>query len=40
VATSCPSCMLQLSHGARKNGLDVKVRHVTQLLDEAYAGLS
>ncbi len=40
VATSCPSCMLQLSHGARKNGLDVKVRHVTQVLDEAYAGLS
>jgi glycolate oxidase iron-sulfur subunit len=38
VATSCPSCMLQLRHGARKKGLDLKVRHVTQLLDEAYAG--
>ena len=37
LATSCPSCMIQLGYGARKKGLNVKVRHVTQLLDEAYA---
>lgn len=36
VATSCPSCMLQLQHGAKKKGLDVRVMHVTQVLDEAY----
>lgn len=36
LATSCPSCMLQLRHGVRSKGLDVKVRHVTQVLDEAY----
>ncbi|MGE5138889.1 MAG: heterodisulfide reductase-related iron-sulfur binding cluster, partial [Rudaea sp.] len=40
LATSCPSCMLQLSHGVREKGLNVKVRHVTQLLDEAYGGAS
>jgi glycolate oxidase iron-sulfur subunit len=40
VATSCPSCMLQLRHGVREKGLDVKVRHVTQILDEAYGGNS
>lgn len=37
LATSCPSCMLQLSHGARKKDVRVKVMHVTQVLDEAYA---
>jgi glycolate dehydrogenase iron-sulfur subunit len=38
VATSCPSCMLQLGYGARKMGLNVKVMHVTQVLDMAYSG--
>jgi glycolate dehydrogenase iron-sulfur subunit len=37
VATSCPSCMLQLGYGARKKGLNVKVMHVTQVLDAAYS---
>ncbi len=36
VVTSCPSCMLQLGHGVRSKGLNVKVKHVTQVLDEAY----
>ena len=35
VATSCPACILQLSHGTRTRGLDVEVVHVTQLLDRA-----
>jgi hypothetical protein len=29
--------MMHLSYGARKKGLAVKVRHVSQVLDEAYA---
>lgn len=37
LATSCPSCMLQLGHGARKKQIGVKVMHVTQVLDQAYA---
>lgn len=32
LVTSCPSCMIQLSHGVRQFGLDVKVVHVNQML--------
>ena len=37
VVTSCPSCILQLRHGARKMGLALQVKHVTQVLDAVYA---
>ncbi len=33
LATSCPSCMIQLSYGIKKAGLNIKVLHVNQLLD-------
>ncbi len=33
VATSCPACMIQLNNGLRGR---VEVKHVAQLLDEAY----
>jgi len=29
--------MMHLSYGARRNGLPVQVRHVSQILDQAYA---
>ena len=37
LATECPACMMHLSYGVRKKGLAVQVRHVSQLLDQAYA---
>jgi len=37
LVTECPACMMHLSYGARKKGLAVQVRHVSQVLDEAYA---
>jgi glycolate oxidase iron-sulfur subunit len=37
LVTECPACMMHLGYGARKKGLQVKVRHVSQILDEAYA---
>ncbi len=40
LATECPACMMHLSYGARKQGLAVEVKHVSQLLDRAYAGAS
>ncbi len=36
VATANPGCVLQLQYGAQKFGAPVKVRYVTDLLDEAY----
>jgi glycolate oxidase iron-sulfur subunit len=35
LATECPACMMHLSYGARKKGLAVQVRHVSQLVDQA-----
>jgi glycolate oxidase iron-sulfur subunit len=35
LVTSCPACIMQLSHGVRRKGLKVEVLHVTQLLDRA-----
>ena len=37
IATANPGCMLQLESGARERGLDVRVVHVVELLDEAYS---
>jgi glycolate oxidase iron-sulfur subunit len=35
LTTECPACMMHLAAGARKHGLPVRVRHLSQLLDEA-----
>jgi glycolate oxidase iron-sulfur subunit len=37
VATECPACMMHLGYGARRKGLSVQVRHLSQILDQAYA---
>ncbi len=37
LVTECPACMMHLDYGARRKGLKVQVRHVSQILDEAYA---
>jgi glycolate oxidase iron-sulfur subunit len=37
VVTECPACMMHLGYGARRKGLPVVVRHVSELLDEAGA---
>jgi glycolate dehydrogenase iron-sulfur subunit len=31
VATSCPACMIHLAYGIRKHGLDVKVKHISEI---------
>lgn len=36
IATGNPGCMMQISLGARERGLDLKIMHPVQLLDEAY----
>lgn len=36
LATECPACMMHLAYGVRRRGLPVEVRHVSQLLDQAY----
>lgn len=38
IATANPGCMLQLEAGVRKWGRGERVRHVVELLDEAYRG--
>jgi glycolate oxidase iron-sulfur subunit len=40
LATECPACMMHLSYGARRKGLPVQVRHVSQILDQAYAAVA
>jgi glycolate oxidase iron-sulfur subunit len=40
IATSNPGCMLQLEAGVRRARLDADVRHVVELLDEAYGAIS
>jgi len=39
VVTANPGCALQLTNGLREAGSSVKVKHVVELLDEAYAAL-
>lgn len=36
IATANPGCLLQLQYGAKKDGIPIKVKYVTDLLDEAY----
>lgn len=35
LATSCPSCLMQLRHGVREKGLDILVKHPLVLMAEA-----
>lgn len=35
VATSCPTCMMQLRHGLARHGLKVEVVHTVELLEKA-----
>jgi Fe-S oxidoreductase len=37
VAKECPACMMHLGYGARRKGVLVQVRHVSHILDQAYA---
>jgi glycolate oxidase iron-sulfur subunit len=37
LVTECPACMMHLGYGARRKGLPIAVRHVSQILDQAYA---
>ena len=32
LVTSCPACMIQLAYGVRKHGLNLQVRHISQVL--------
>jgi glycolate oxidase iron-sulfur subunit len=36
IVTANPGCMMQLDRGVRRAGLKARVRHVVELLDEAY----
>jgi glycolate oxidase iron-sulfur subunit len=36
IVTANPGCMMQLERGVRRAGLQARVRHVVELLDEAY----
>ena len=36
LATANPGCLIQLDYGARRTGAPLKVKYVTDLLDEAY----
>jgi glycolate oxidase iron-sulfur subunit len=40
IVTANPGCLIQLQAGAAKRGLGVQVRHIADLLDEAYGGPS
>ena len=37
LATANPGCVIQLQYGAAKGGVPIKVKYVTDLLDEAYS---
>jgi glycolate oxidase iron-sulfur subunit len=38
VATANPGCLIQLQLGVRRSGRDMRVRYITDLLDESYRG--
>jgi glycolate oxidase iron-sulfur subunit len=40
VVTECPSCMMQLSFGAQRAGLDVSVQNISQVCDRAMEQIS
>jgi glycolate oxidase iron-sulfur subunit len=36
LVTACPACVIQLSHGVRRAGLPIQVRHLCEVLAEAH----
>ena len=36
IATANPGCMMQLQYGAQRDGMQVEVKYITDLLDESY----
>ena len=40
VITSNPGCIIQIAQGLRDQGSPIEVRHIVELLDEAYRGRS
>jgi glycolate oxidase iron-sulfur subunit len=36
VATSCPACMIHLSYGIRKHGLDVRIKHISEIVNDGF----
>jgi len=38
VVTSCPACIMHLSFGLRKHGLNMKVRHLSEVIDNSFGG--
>jgi glycolate oxidase iron-sulfur subunit len=40
VVTSNPGCIIQIAQGLRDQGSPIQVRHIVEVLDEAYANLS
>jgi glycolate oxidase iron-sulfur subunit len=40
VATANPGCAMQVSAGLSQAGSDIKVRHIVELLDDAYRNYS
>jgi len=32
LVTTCPACIIQLSHGVRRHGLKVQVKHLTEVV--------
>ncbi len=38
VATSCPACMIHLSYGIRKHGLDARVKHISEIVNARLLG--
>ena len=36
IASGCPGCQMQLMTGIQREGLNIKVMHPIQLLDQAY----
>jgi glycolate oxidase iron-sulfur subunit len=38
VVTANPGCMMQLQRGLQRSGLEGEVKHIIELVDEAYGG--
>ena len=36
LVTANPGCLMQLQYGAKRDGMDIEVRYITDLLDESY----
>jgi glycolate oxidase iron-sulfur subunit len=37
IATANPGCLMQLQYGAQRDGMNIEVRYITDLLDESYS---